>query len=168
MKRSKWFIATVPTLAVLIACLCGCTQTSVTGVGLAPEIKAGSWFHAEQTPTLAELRGKIVLLQFFATDCPECMVPVMPHLNVLQSDWEDRDLVVIALTHEDPSVVKQFVHDRPVHFTVGAASSTAQKYGVTKIPYSVLIDRAGRIAWQGDPRSGLDLDEALERTYESN
>ena len=168
MNSSKWFVAITLMPALLILSLCGCAQTSVNGVGLAPEIQAGSWFHTEHTPSLAGLRGKMVLLQFFATDCSECMVPVMPHLNVLQSDWEDRDLVVIALTPEDPSVVKQFVHDRPVHFTVGAASSTAQKYGVTKIPYSVLIDRAGRIAWQGDPRSGLDLDEALERTYESN
>ena len=84
----------------------------------------------------------------------------MPQLNVLQSDWEDRDLVVIALTHEQPVVVEQFVHARQGHFTVGAASNAAQKYGVTAITYGVLIGRDGQNVWEGDPREGLD--EAVE------
>ena len=148
------------TLLAVMIWLGGCLQATKTGAGSAPEIQAGRWFHTDNKPTSAALRGKLVFLYFFATDCADCTAPVMPRLNALQSDWEDRDLVVVALTHEQPVIVEQFVHARPVHFTVGAASNTAQKYGVTAIPYGILIGRDGEIAWEGDPREGLD--EAVE------
>ena len=123
-----------------------------------PEISAAEWI--DQTPvTLADLRGKVVLLDFWATWCGPCQQTI-PKLNALHRRYKERGLVVLGLTDfegniegrpatraEETAYLRRFKRERGIAygFAVEAgAKETALGYGVLSIPTAVLIDRRGR------------------------
>jgi thiol-disulfide isomerase/thioredoxin len=61
----------------------------------APELKVGQWFNSEAL-ALEDLRGKVVLLDFWAWDCPECAV-TLPYLTDWHSKYADDGLVIIGV-----------------------------------------------------------------------
>ena len=61
----------------------------------APELKTSEWINSEPM-TLEELRGKVVLLDFWAWDCPEC-AKTLPSLKELHAKYADEGLVVIGV-----------------------------------------------------------------------
>lgn len=106
---------------------------------------SGEWI------ALSDLRGKVVLLEFWATWCGPCR-PEIPHLKEVQEKYggEDFQLVGISL---DASIEKlrQFVQSRDVSWPQvqeagGFHTGIAKKYSVLGIPRSYLIDRDGKIA----------------------
>ncbi len=62
---------------------------------MAPPLKVGQWFNSEPL-TIEELRGKVVLLDFWAWDCPEC-AQAMPYVIDWHEKYADDGLVVIGV-----------------------------------------------------------------------
>lgn len=62
---------------------------------MAPELKTTEWINSEPL-TLEELRGKVVLLDFWAWDCPEC-AKTLPNLKDLYARYGDEGLVIIGV-----------------------------------------------------------------------
>ena len=102
---------------------------------------------------LSDLRGKVVVLNFWATWCPPC-VEEAPSLNRLQKYIEARNAVVIGVAaDEDPAAVEKFLRDEHVVFptfrdpgTKNNHSPIAQSYGTSLYPETYVIDRHGKIA----------------------
>ena len=98
---------------------------------------------------LRELRGKVVLLSFWATWCAPCLRE-MPFLERLQGDLGARGLRVLGVNVEDPAEVKERLpvlskrHPRLTFVSGGAL--TANRYGVQTLPHLVLVDPQGRVA----------------------
>ena len=123
-----------------------------------PEIRAAAWI--DQTPVkMADLRGKVVLLDFWATWCGPCRETI-PKLNALHRKYGARGLVVLGMTDfeghiegreasraEETAFLRRFKKDKniPYGFAVSDDKKTAADYGVTSIPTAVLIDRRGRV-----------------------
>jgi thiol-disulfide isomerase/thioredoxin len=97
--------------------------------------------------SLAEHRGKVVLLDFWATWCPPCRVAV-PHLAKLQQQYRADGLVVLGMNlDQNPEDLAQFLSKQTVNYPmlrVDGATRTAFG-GVTSIPQTFLIDRKGLI-----------------------
>lgn len=95
---------------------------------------------------LADLRGRPVLLNFWASWCEPCRNE-MPALELFAEAMRDRGLVVVAINHrETDAAIARFMQamsfDLPVLRDVDGAASRA--FGVRAFPTSVLIGRDGR------------------------
>lgn len=95
---------------------------------------------------LSNYRGKVVLVNLWATWCPPC-IEEMPLLDRLQEEFGPRGVVVLGLAaDDDPEVVRTFVKQRPVKFDVllDVGGEVGTRYGITGYPETFIVDREGR------------------------
>jgi thiol-disulfide isomerase/thioredoxin len=112
---------------------------------------APTWInHLGQAPTIENLRGQAVLIDFWATWCPPC-VAAWPHLEALHRKYGPEGLVVLGLSDEDPKTVSDFVEKNGYTARVAAGSPSGDAWGVSGIPDTILIDPSGTIVFRGHP-----------------
>jgi thiol-disulfide isomerase/thioredoxin len=99
----------------------------------------------------SELRGKVVMLDFWATWCGPCIAE-MPVLLKLAGEYESRGVVFLAASRDDPSVARVqvglFIDRRApalARYAAFADDGTADAFDVSAIPTMVLIDRKGQL-----------------------
>ena len=99
---------------------------------------------------LSDYRGKVVMVNFWATWCGPCKVE-MPHLDKMDKDFEAKGFEVISISTDDArasSKVKPLIKRGGYGFTVllDKDTSVVSQYNPAKtLPYNVLIDREGNI-----------------------
>jgi peroxiredoxin len=110
---------------------------------------------------LSDHRGKVVLLNFWATWCPPCRAE-MPSIDKLYQAYGDRGLTILAISSDvsGRTVVEPFVRERDLSFSIllDPGAEVFAQYGVRGLPTSYLVDRRGRVAsgeigarnWSGD------------------
>jgi len=98
---------------------------------------------------LSDYRGKVVLLDFWATWCGPCRIEI-PSFIDMQRKYKDRGFEVLGISMDDEGweVVKPFLAEVGVNYRVLMGNDpTSQLYGgVDALPTTFLIDRDGRIA----------------------
>lgn len=101
-----------------------------------------------QMVRLSDYKGKVVVLNFWATWCPPCRKEI-PDFNELQAQYGDRGIqfIGVALDEEGLSKVKKWTSTNPVNYPVVIADAAIKKaYGeMNAIPVTMLIDRQGII-----------------------
>lgn len=99
-----------------------------------------------------DLSGKPLLLEFWATWCEPCRENI-PHLNELWKTYKDKGLVIIGITKEEENTVKGFVKEIPMNYFIGLdpTAALAAHFGITVIPHAMLVDKNGKVTWEGHP-----------------
>jgi thiol-disulfide isomerase/thioredoxin len=121
-----------------------------------PELLAEEWVNADTPPSLSDLRGQVVLIDFWTSTCGTC-ISLIPHLNEMQEKYGPRGLRVIGFTHQSKRGVEWFMEARqqPIHYAVGAGSDLKVEYGVKSVPYAFVVGRDGTLLWHGSPSTGV-------------
>ena len=97
---------------------------------------------------LAEQKGKVVVLDFWATWCGPC-VRALPSIAEIAAAYKDKGVVVFALNQqEEADAVKKFIESKKLALTVAmdAKGEAAKLYQVSGIPQTVIIDKEGKVA----------------------
>lgn len=119
--------------------------------------------------SLADFRGQVVLLDFWATYCPPC-VAALPELQALHAKHAARGLAVVGITVDDRAALVRKATDRAgVSYPILQATSEVwNAYQVTALPSLILIGRDGtivrRYGGEADKAAMLaDIERALQR-----
>jgi len=110
---------------------------------------------SDHSVTLSQLRGKIVVLNFWATWCPPC-IEEMPSLVEMQKKFQGKDVTVLAVSvDEDANDYHKFLKDHSVDLLTvresgertpnGVIAPVSSRYGTIKVPETYIIDRNGII-----------------------
>jgi thiol-disulfide isomerase/thioredoxin len=129
-----------------------------------------------ETFKLSDFRGKVMLVDFWATDCPPC-VRLVPQLAELSRKYRDKGLEVVGLTSDDRADQKQvvdFLKKRGADYTVGYDNQwlsaaflkgTEDETGAPPIPQLFVISRDGRVVDHfigEDPQRGIqDVEQSV-------
>ena len=151
------------------------TQISLIGKK-APEISVKDWINGNPA-LLADLRGRVVLLEFWATWCKPCQ-EMFPKLQELYEKEFERGLEIVALTRhymayrgtaetmaEELQLMRGMVTNHGLTFTVGVAEDERLQaiYGANGLPTVALIDRNSVVRYVGAGSEDALFDEALEQ-----
>jgi len=118
----------------------------------APELSAKEWINLKSPGTLGDLRGKVVLVEFWATWCGPC-IRAIPHLNALQREYAGKKFQLLSFVEEGHKTMDRFLAKHRVEYPIGLESSSLEDYGVSGIPHAFVIDQYGKVVWQGHSES---------------
>ncbi|HVV44965.1 MAG TPA: TlpA disulfide reductase family protein [Bryobacteraceae bacterium] len=107
--------------------------------------------------TLSKLRGKVVIVNFWATWCPPCRRE-MPDLEALYKRFSGEGLVILAISDEDAAKVRPFIAEQkytyPILLDAGRAVNT--RFQIGGIPVSLVYDRSGKLVAQSSDMRTMD------------
>ncbi len=139
---------------LLIVCFCigglsllpQCSKESKSrGPDLAPDFALKTL--SSQEIRLSDLRGRVVLLDFWATWCAPCREAI-PHLISLQKNYQAEGLEVLGMNLDkgDVEMVRRFVNAMDIPYPIVLTpEETSRAFGVTALPTTILVDKQGRI-----------------------
>jgi peroxiredoxin len=115
--------------------------------------------------TFSELRGKVVLVNFWATWCPPCRKE-MPDLEALYTQFASQGLVILGISDEEAAKVEPFIREHKITFPVllDPGRDVNTMFVVEGIPKSFVYDREGKLVAQSiDMRTREQFLEMLSK-----
>ncbi len=112
---------------------------------------------------LSDFKGKVVILDFWATWCPPCRAEI-PHFVELQKQYRDKGLVIVGVSLDQggPDVVSSFVKQQGINYPiVMGTEDVSSRYGdIQAIPTTFVIDQNGNIV---DKHEGFTDKDVFEK-----
>jgi peroxiredoxin len=152
-KPARYFAAAIVALAIGVGAYL--TFETMSGSSLAPNV--GYTLLDGSKSTTEQLRGKVVLVNFWATDCTTC-VHEMPQIVATHEKYRSRgyETLAVAMSYDPPAYVINFAETRKLPFGVAIdnTGAIAKSFGQVQLtPTSVLINKRGEIVkrYVGEP-----------------
>ncbi|NOX58533.1 MAG: TlpA family protein disulfide reductase [Planctomycetes bacterium] len=152
-----------------VLCLWGgesvCAALKVGDV--APPVTVTDWIKGKPMDILKDGKGKVVVLEFWATWCPPC-IQLIPDNTALYKRYKDQGLIFVGITDtgqgQQLKSVQDFVAKQGDRMSYPIAFDRTQKTnieyvmgtGAVGIPHSVIIGKDGRVAWFGHPLEPME------------
>jgi peroxiredoxin len=162
-------------VAVVVLCFalgcCACSSASKAGSSKeAPDFALKD--ANGKTVKLSDFRGKVVLLDFFATWCGPCRIEI-PWFMQFERRYKDKGFSVIGVSMDEEGweVVKPFLAELGVNYRVVIGNdSISQAYGgVDALPTTFLIDREGKVAARHvGVASRREIEDGIEKLLENS
>jgi uncharacterized protein (TIGR03435 family) len=131
------------------------TPSSIKVGDMAPPLSLEILMQApiKATDIQEDVRGKIVVLEFWATWCGPCRKAI-PHLNELVKEFKSKPVLFLSVSDEEEWKVENFLKVNPISGWIGLDKdlSLFKAYGFKNIPQTVVIDQNGRIAALTSPQ----------------
>ena len=115
---------------------------------------------------LSELKGKVVLVNFWATWCGPCKWE-LPHLAEIYEKYRNSGLEILAIATDDKTsrhLIPSFVKTNNLNFPVLYDEGVEKLYGINGLPASIFIDKKGQIRFQS---TGFDGPKEMARKFET-
>ncbi len=162
LTRSLFLLLLVPLLA-----LAG--RTAITPIDEKPPAPNFSLKDMDgNVVTLESLRGKPVILNFWATWCPPCRAE-LPAMNRAWHKIKDKGVAMVAIdVGEDEGTIFAFQADYPMDFTVllDEDGTEIKKWPVRGVPTTFVIDPEGRMVYRAAGARDWDDDELLQKVLD--
>ncbi|RLB69857.1 MAG: TlpA family protein disulfide reductase [Deltaproteobacteria bacterium] len=149
-KINIFWIVVLLTVFLLVGCDNSTSEQPLTKVNHESKLAADftlTNMQGEQV-SLSQYRGKVVILNFWATWCPPCREE-MPSMERLYQKYKDQGLVILAVSADEngKKAVSQFLQKTPYSFPILLDSDNIAQnaYGVFRFPESFIIDRNGMV-----------------------
>ena len=113
--------------------------------------------------SLSDLKGKVVLINFWATWCGPCIAE-LPDLKRLYDKYKDKGFEILAISGDDKDdrqKVIDFAKKREMNFTVLFDEGVLKQYAITGLPTSIFVDRDGNVRYR-ITAIGNDVPKSLE------
>ena len=117
--------------------------------------------------SLEQYRGKVVVVNFWATWCPPC-VEELPSLENAWHRYRQQGLVVLAVSGEESDVVTSFLERLPSDITfpvlIDGDMKSGNRWQIRGLPTTVVVDRSGVVHWRAEGQldfSASEVDEML-------
>ncbi len=153
LKKPLSFIAY---LSVLVILGLGVRHFAINPIQEASKATAASLFSASMMDSngikqsLGQYRGKIIVLNFWATWCPPCREE-MPELSQLHQQYQNSNVMVLGIAEDELAPVREFLQASPVSYPVFIAENEHMELGASLgnhkavLPYTVIIDANGNV-----------------------
>ena len=116
--------------------------------------------------SLASLKGKIIILNFWFTQCGGCIAEI-PDLNALKHGYAGEGVVFLGITFNDNAKVKAFLATKQFDYTIiPNAAQVCKDYNIYGYPTSVVIDRAGVVRFISTSITG-DIKDQLTKAIDA-
>ncbi len=152
-------------LCALISCLILLSACSQNERVLAPELSIEKVYNSknQEIPTLESLKGKIIVLDFWATWCSPC-VAAFPENNKLSKEYKSAGVEFIGVTDDSEKRLENFLVNTKIDFLIGLDSDKEafKSYAISSRPTMVVINRVGEIVYQGYAVTKNILDQVVE------
>ena len=129
----------------------------------AAPLQIAEWVKGKPVDLAADKGKKIFVVEFWATWCGPCRASI-PHLTEMQKKFKDKDVVFIGVSDEEVATVKKFVEKMgdKMDYTVvvdkdrKTSEAYMTAYDQHGIPHAFIVDKQGRIVWNGHPMGDLE------------
>jgi peroxiredoxin len=150
-NKKTWIVAAL--LGIVVACSTNTTPASAVKVKAEDKRNMAADFTLKdadgKSVKLTDYKGKVVLLNFWATWCGPCKVEI-PWFVEFEKQYKGQGFAVLGVSMDDEGweIVKPYLAKSPVNYRMLVGDDVmAQKYGgIESLPTSFVIDRQGRIA----------------------
>ncbi len=141
-------IRKLPATALLALLACVSLSGATGAAPAAPDFKLAN--RAGGEITLAELRGQVVMINFWASWCGPCRQE-FPALDEMYRKYKPMGFTMVGINVESEKAdAERFLGMRPVTFPIlfDPQNAVSGSYGVKAMPTTVIVDRQGRLRWQ--------------------
>ncbi len=118
----------------------------------APEIGLKGIYNKSDNniPTIASLKGNIIILDFWATWCSPCIAE-FPKNNLLYNTYKNQGVKFIAITNDSKEKLENFLKKVSLDFWIGRTegNQTLKDYNIRSFPSAVIINKSGEIVYTG-------------------
>lgn len=118
----------------------------------------------------AAFRGKLLIVDFWATWCHPCM-EMVPHMVELNQKYASKGLQIIGISRDDDQgalvrVTREKGMNWPEYFDGGAENPIVSRWAPSYIPYTILVSPEGKVLFANNPYAGLQ--EAVEKAFKEH